>query len=467
MTRIAVVGGGISGLTTAYAMETLADQAGLDISVVVIEKENRVGGKIWSRKQDGYLCEWGPNGFLDNKPMTLELCQKLGIQDRLVPSDDNARKRLIYAAGTLHRLPESGLAFLQSSLISWSGKFRLAAEFFVPPAQGCDDETLADFARRRLGPEALETLISPMVSGIFAGDPETMSLKSCFPRIYELEREYGGLLRAMRRLAKQKRREQRAGKIVASAAGPGGTLTSFGNGIQELTDAIAQARRGETLTGKTIECVEHHNGRYILQFADGDTIEADRVVVAAPAYAAARMLEALSPEATALLHSISYAPMNVVCLGYDRQAIDRNLDGFGYLIPAKEGRHTLGTLWDSSIFPTRAPEGKVLLRTMMGGAMHPSVADLDDATILRNVQDDLRQTMGIVAEPTFATIFRHEQAIPQYLRGHEARLAKLNDVIQRFPGLTLTGNAFYGIGINDCVKSSYAVAETLIGELAG
>ncbi len=192
MSRIVVIGGGISGLATAYAIETLAAAESLDVQTLVIEKEDRCGGKIWSRQEEGYLCEWGPNGFLDNKPMTLELCDKLGIRHQLLRSNDNARKRFIYSNKVLHRLPENGPSFLTSKLISWPGKFRLAAELLIPKRSPQGDETLADFGRRRLGAEALDKLIAPMVSGIFAGDPETMSLKSCFPVFTSWSRNTGG-----------------------------------------------------------------------------------------------------------------------------------------------------------------------------------------------------------------------------------------------------------------------------------
>ncbi len=209
MTKIAVIGGGISGLATAHAVEQQAQEAGLAVQTVVLEKEERLGGKIWSRREEGFLCEWGPNGFLDSKPMTLELCDRLGISERLLRSDDNARKRFIYTGGQLHRLPENGPSFLKSKLISWPGKARLACEPLIPAKRDGEDETLAAFARRRLGEEALDKLIGPMVSGIFAGNPETMSLQSCFPRIHQLEQEYGGLIKAMLRLAKEKKRSAR------------------------------------------------------------------------------------------------------------------------------------------------------------------------------------------------------------------------------------------------------------------
>ncbi|WP_318258441.1 protoporphyrinogen oxidase [Geobacter anodireducens] len=239
MKKAIVAGGGISGLATAYLLKTRAAQEGFELDVTLVEREERLGGKIRSIKEEGYLCEWGPNGFLDSKPQTLDLCRELGASDLLLRSNDNARKRFIYTGGALNRLPENGPMFLKSGLISWPGKLRLAMEPFIPKKAGGEDETLAAFGRRRLGDEALRKLIAPMVSGIFAGNPETMSLRSCFPRIAELEDEYGSLVRAMIRLAKKKKQDIAQGKAVASAAGPGGVLTSFRDGIQALTDILA------------------------------------------------------------------------------------------------------------------------------------------------------------------------------------------------------------------------------------
>lgn len=466
MTRIAIVGAGISGLATACAIEEYASQAELDVSTLLIEKQERSGGKIWSIKEEGYLCEWGPNGFLDNKPMTLDLCQRLQIQDRLLRSNDNARKRFIYSERTLHRLPENGPSFLASKLISWPGKLRLAAEMVIPKRQDASDETLAEFGRRRLGKEALDKLISPMVSGIFAGDPETMSLKSCFPRIHQLEQEYGGLIRAMLRLAKKKRAEVKAGKAVASAAGPGGVLTSFTGGIQELTDAAMATLRAEVVSGQGVERIDQKEGGFVLHLSDGRQLEAEMVVTATPSYAVARMLAAANPQAAAVLRQIPYATMNVICFGYQREKIPQDLDGFGYLIPKAEGCHTLGTLWDSSIFPNRAPEGHVLLRSMMGGATNAAAIELSEDEVVGRTAADLKQIMGLTQPPDFIRVFRHPQAIPQYTRGHGERLQQLDQALQATPGLFVTGNAFYGVGLNDCVNAANQTAGRIIDRLS-
>ena len=462
MKKVAIIGAGISGLSTANAVERLAAAAGVDVDVTVFERENRTGGKIWSIKEEGYLCEWGPNGFLDSKPMTLDLCEHLGIRDRLERSNDNARKRFIYSGGILNRLPENGPMFLQSKLISWPGKIRLAQEFIKPKRTDGVDETLADFARRRLGAEALDKLIGPMVSGIFAGNPETMSLKSCFPRIHELEQEFGGLLKAMIKLAKQKKAEVKAGKQVASAAGPGGVLTSFIGGIQELTDATARELRGNLKTGSAVTSLKPVSGGWELELADGGKYDADIVVSAAPSHILKSLVQPFDAALFELLDGIPYAPMNVICFGYEREKIARELDGFGYLIPKKEGCAILGTLWDSSIFPQRAPEGHVLLRSMMGGATNPAAIELSDAEVRARTMAELKKIMGIVAEPDFVRIFRHQRAIPQYIVGHADRLAAIEDQLKHHHGLILTGNAFFGIGLNDCVNAANKAGEQVV-----
>ncbi|HOI15573.1 MAG TPA: protoporphyrinogen oxidase [Geobacteraceae bacterium] len=460
MKKAVIIGGGISGLATAFLLRRNAEETGENLQITLLEKENRPGGKIWSIKADGYLCEWGPNGFLDSKPQTLALCDVLGVRDQLLRSNDNARKRFIFSDGMLHRLPENGPSFFVSKLISWPGKLRLSLEPFAPGPPAGVDETLAAFGRRRLGKEALQKLIAPMVSGIFAGDPETMSLKSCFPRIAELERDYGGLIMAMLRLAKKKRRERAEGKVVSSPSGPGGILTSFRNGIQELTDLLAGSLdNGTVVTGKgAVKILAGETLPYRVLTETGDC-DADLVIVAAPSFAAAGLLDELDGGISDILGEIPYASMTVVCFGYERDAIEHDLNGFGYLIPKEEGMHTLGTLWDSSIFAHRAPEGYVLLRSMLGGACFPEYLELPDEEVVRRVRSDLATTMGIKELPTFVRVFRHEKAIPQYTVGHGDRLRALEERLAVHPGLLLTGNSYRGVGLNDCVAAAARAAE--------
>lgn len=462
MKKAVVVGGGISGLATAYMLREKARANGVELEITLLEKELRVGGKIWSIKDEGYLCEWGPNGFLDSKPQTLDLCRQLGAADSLLRSNDNARKRYIYSDGILHSLPENGMSFLKSKLISWQGKFRLAMEPFAAKAPEGVDETLAAFARRRLGDEALRKLIAPMVSGIFAGDPETMSLKSCFPRIAELESEYGSLIMAMIKLAKKKKQEIAEGKSVASAAGPGGILTSFRDGIQTLTDILAEKLGNAVVTRQAaLKVSKAGSSRYRVE-TESSELEADVVVLATPADVSAGLLPEFDPFINHVLQTIPYASLTVVCFGYERTKIRHDLNGFGYLIPKEDRMNTLGTLWDSSIFAQRAPAGKLLLRSMLGGASFPKHINLSDAEVNSRVQEDLKKTMGIKAPPSFVRIFRHEKAIPQYTVGHGERLSNLTEKLKEHPGLYLTGNAYRGIGLNDCVAAGDRCAREAI-----
>ena len=466
MHKVVVIGGGISGLSTAWLLDSQARAAGQSVELCLLEQEQQPGGKIRSVRESGFLCEWGPNGFLDSKPQTLELCAALGISDQLHRSNDNARKRFIFTGGELHRLPENGPSFLKSRLLSWPGKLRLLGEPFAAAAPG-NDETLAAFGRRRLGAEALQKLIAPMASGIFAGDPETMSLQSCFPRIAELERDYGGLFRAMLALAKKKKQERKEGKISSSAAGPGGTLTSFKGGIQFLTDTLA-AQLGERVrTGISVAAVNRMDRQWQISLADGSRMEADLVILAAPAYAAAGMLQQTDAALADILRQILYSSLSVVCCGYETAGLGHPLDGFGYLIPKEEGRTALGTLWDSSMFEERAPAGRALLRSMAGGACRPELFGLSDEELLQRVRADIQAAMGISAAPCFSRIIRHQQAIPQYTVGHAGRLEQIEGRLAGLPGLLLTGNAFKGVGLNDCVAASQAAVSKALAILGG
>jgi len=443
MKRVAIVGGGISGLTVAYALFSSPP-----FEIMVLEADSRPGGKIWTDRVDGFLCEKGPNGFLDNRPKTLELCGSLGIKP--LRSNENARKRYIFSDERLNLLPESVKDFMKSKILSLPGKFRIAYELIAP--KGPEEESVAQFVIRRLGREALERLIDPMVSGVFAGDPYKLSIKSCFPRIKELEQEYGSLIRAMIKL-------QKAKKKVAPA--PGGTLTSFEDGIQTLTDALAEKLSGKLQLGISVKGLERSGSLYQLQTSKG-IIEADIVILATPAYISSEILRDFDKELSQILSDIPYPPVSVVCFGYRRQKVENPLKGFGFLIPHKERRRILGTLWDSSIFPNRAPEGYVLLRTMAGGAQSPEIAMLDDERLINTVLDELSSILKLKADPEMVRIYRWEKAIPQYVVGHGKKLGLITKRLKLHPDLYITGNAYRGIGINDCVENSYRVAEELI-----
>ncbi len=448
--KIVIVGGGISGLSLAEAVLVRRPSA----EVLVLEAEPRVGGKIWTdRTESGFLCEGGVNGFLDNKPRTLELAGRLKISP--LRSNDASRKRFLYSGGRLHGLPESPPAFFLAGFLSPWGKLRLLAEPFIKKGTG-EDETLAAFATRRLGREIFNKLIDPMASGIYAGDGRQLSLQSCFPRIHELEQTYGSLIRAL--VAIQRRRRREGGP--KTGPGPGGVLTSFRDGMQTMINGLMAVLGDRVRTGCPVEAVAPRGDRWEVNTPQG-VEEADRVVVASPAYAAGKILAGLDPDFGRILGGIPYPSVAVCCLGYRKEKVGHALDGFGYLIPAEEKRDILGSLWDSSIFPNRAPEGFVLLRSMLGGARASALAMRSEDEIADSVRKEIEDVLGITGTPDLVRVYRHERAIPQYLVGHRERLDDLDRCVSRFPGLSLTGNAYRGIGVNDCVARAWELADEI------
>jgi oxygen-dependent protoporphyrinogen oxidase len=465
MASVVIIGGGLSGLATAFELGAQAAERGRQVSLTLLEQSERLGGKAWTFEREGFRCEVGPNGFLDSKPDTLELCQRLGVADRLLRSSDAARKRFIYSEGMLHQLPESPLAFFRSPLLSVRGRLRVLTEPLTRVVPEGLDETVASFGRRHLGSEAVRKLIGPMVSGIFAGDPFALSLKSCFPIMHELEREgSGSLLFAMLRRLRHRSRTPKAKR--GGPAGPGGVLTSFEAGMEFLPRSLAAAVRerfaGRIETGVEVEGLRRlEGGRWEVRASvsgQSEALTADLAIVATPAYAAADLLEPTDAALAATLREIPYAPVAVVALGYRRAEVAHPLDGFGFLIPVEEGKTVLGCLWDSSMFPGRAPEGRVLLRAMVGGARRKELAGLPEEALLRAVREDLRQIMGLTAEPVLSLVFRHPRAIPNYNVGHARRLERIEERLTGLPGLILTGNAYRGIGVNDCTRAAREVA---------
>ncbi|MBT8039595.1 MAG: protoporphyrinogen oxidase [Gammaproteobacteria bacterium] len=451
--KIGIVGAGISGLATAQALRTRMPSA----EVTVFEAAARPGGKVMTERMTaGYICEWGVNAFLDKSPPTLELCDKIGID--VLPADVSAKKRYVYSEGALHQLPEKPPQFFTSNLLSLTGRLRVIGEVFSGRAKK-DDETLEEFGTRHLGREAFEKLIDPMASGVFAGDARTMSLKSCFPRIHEVEDEFGSLIRGLVSLQKKARK---AGKKDKPGPGPGGILTSFENGMSVMTDALAALLGPSLKLDAPVTGLVHEGERYTVEWGAGERDEFEALVLACPAHVQAGLLAGLSPEFGRLVGEIPYPPLAVVCLGYERGAMGPGLDGFGFLVPSREDRGILGTVVDSNVFPNRAPEGRVLLRTLVGGARRPDNALLEDEPLLDRVRGELRDIMALHSDPEFASIYRHEKAIPQYLVGHSHRLGRLDKVLGRFPGLFLTGNAYRGVSLNDCVVNARKTADRVL-----
>jgi oxygen-dependent protoporphyrinogen oxidase len=447
--KIAIVGAGISGLATAHALRSRQPE----LEIELFEAGERTGGKVWTEHTpEGYTCEWGVNGFLDNKPKTLDLARALELTP--LRGSAEAARRYVFRHGQLHALPESPPAFLTSKLMSLPGRLRVMCEPFMPRGKA-DDETLADFARRRLGPEARDALIDPMASGVFAGDPARMSLKSCFPRIHEIESEFGSLIRGMIRLQVRARKE---GKGKGPGPGPGGKLTSFEDGMSEMTDRLTMEFSDVIRLKTAVRSLDRSGDRFLLHLGTGETAEADRVILASPAYAQAEMLTELAPDISGQLRQIPYPSVGVVCLGYETDRLQNPLDGFGFLVPSTEQRGILGTVVDSNVFPTRAPEGHMLFRTLVGGSRAADKAQLPEAKLLDLVRSELRDILGMDTDPAFAKIYIHQQAIPQYHVGHAQRLEDIDAARIRHPGLYLTGNAYRGVSLNDCIENAWRTA---------
>lgn len=471
--RIAVIGGGVAGLATAVNLRDRALAAGVELQVTVFEQGTTPGGNLQTIREDGWQLEWGPNGFLDNEPATLRMVDRLQLRDDLERSSDAARRRFLLVNGRVQEIPTSPGAFLRTQLLPWRGKLRLAGEFFIPPRRDLGqaasdpttDETIAQFGRRRLGRAFTEVMLDPMVKGIFGGDAEQLSLAAAFPRMVELERDHGGLFKAMIKLARERKRKKKS----VTDAGPSGTLHSFRGGMGQLIEALTGALHADSATqvvaGAEVRAIRQQGEQWLVECSQSAAESFDAVVEAAPAHAAAGHLAGVNSELGRLLTEIPYAPMAVIALGFRREAVGHDLNGFGMLVPTRERRELLGALWTSSIFRHRAPDGHVLLRCMAGGAANPGVMELDDQALTNLIVGELRPLLQIKGAPAMVRIIRHPRAIAQYTPGHLQRLARLDALCNGLPGLYLTGSSYRGIAVNYCLKEAEITAAAVLANL--
>lgn len=456
--RIGVIGGGISGLAAAYRLRRAGHEA------IVLEAEARPGGKIHSARDGDWLVEHGPNGFLDSRLAMVRLARDVGLSTRLRPADASAAKRYLFVDGRLHVVPQSPPAFLESDVLSRAGKLRMLREPLVPPRRIFGDESVHRFACRRVGPEAAAKLIDPLVTGIYAGDVERLSLPAAFPKLRTLEEQHGGLVRGMFARMWGKLRGDEAGS--GGPGGPGGDLTSFPDGMGEVIGALVASMDATAVQpGRPVQRIEALDGpgpRWRLHAAGGDPLDVDGLVLAVPAMAAATLLRDLAPSAVRPLEDIPYAPAAVVALGYRVTDIPRPLDGFGFLIPSRERRDVLGCLWSSTIFRGRAPGGHALLRCIVGGRRRPDLLELDDEALLKAVRIDLAAMLGgNLPPPAFTKLVRWPRAIPQYELGHLDRKAAIEAAVAKLPGVVLAGNALYGVSLADCAQRAEALPDLM------
>ena len=460
--RIVIAGAGIAGLSTAWAIKQRAPE----VDVVVLERSPRAGGNIRTEHVDGYTCESGPDGFLDNAPATLALVHELGLASRLLPSNDQARRRYIFRNGRLSEVPTSPGIFLKTPLLSARGKLRILFEPFAS-ARRDDDESIGEFATRRIGSEAAAVFVDPMVSGVFAGDAAALSLKACFPTMRQIEDDHGSLIRGLIATRRTRKRTDAPGA-------PAGRLTSFTGGMSDLIDGLTRQLGSMVHTSTAVTSIWRNQtptlspnrsaGRAYVVATPQGTLDADAVVLSGPAAESAAIVRELDEPLAASIEGIPTSPLAVVCLGYDEAVMRSNcsLDGFGFLVPRGEGIRILGALWETSIYQYRAAAGKVLIRVMIGGARDPDAVSLCDAELRRIVRNDLQHTMNVSAMPEFVKVTRHARGIPQYVRGHQKRMQRIDALLTAHHGLFLAGNSYRGVSINACIANARGMADSVL-----
>lgn len=443
-----VIGGGIAGLAAAYELRERR------ASYVVLDAAARPGGVILSEQIDGFTIDAGPDALLIQKPEAIALCKAIGLADRLVPTTP-PRQSFIQRAGRLHSLPAGSVLgiptsvapFLRTRLFSPIGKMRMGAELFVPRRMDDRDESIGAFMTRRFGREATEYLAEPLLAGIHAGDVDRLSLKSLFPRFIDAERKHGSLIRAFRTQPSQPTAD--------------GAFLSLPGGLSEMVCALVRHLGGEHLRLNTRATAIEGRGPFVVHTASADRLEARAVVIATPSYAAAALLRDRDPELAALCDEVPYASVATVALAFNRDAVAHPLNGSGFVVPRSENTGILAASWLSSKWPNRAPAGRALLRTFIGGARDPRALDDDDPELVSRSLKALRPLLRISGEPLFARVYRWNRANAQHEVGHAARLGAIERALSRHPGLLVTGSGFRGVGIPDCVADGRKTARLL------
>jgi oxygen-dependent protoporphyrinogen oxidase len=454
MSRVVIIGGGISGLACARLVANHAPNS----KITLLEARERTGGNIQSRRIDGFLCETGPSGFLNRHPSTLALADSVGMGDEIISGCEQMRRRYILSGGRLRRFPDSPATFITTDLLSFRARARVLLEPAIPPGN-LNDETVGQYARRRLGREAAELLVDPVISGIYAGDADRLSLKAVAPQLAKLDGGAQSLLMSLIQARAQIKTPSAAPSTVGRRR-----YVSFRNGLGQLTDALT-ASLGPIIEYESPAVAVRPNTHGWVVAVGGRNpreINADVVVSAAPAPAAMNYLDRLDPEISAVLSAVPYAPVAVVALGYREADIPHPLTGFGYLVPRREGGQVLGVLWNTSIFPGhRSGSGKTLLQAVLGGARNPNICQADDESLIRSARVQLKQAMDIGVPPIMAQVYRHPLGIPQYEVGHLRRVAYCESALLRHPGLFITGNALRGIGINACTADAEQISDAV------
>ncbi len=437
-----------------------------------MEAGQRLGGVISTRRVDNFLLEDGPDGFITEKPWALELCTRLNLTANLTSTQSAYRTVYVVHRGVLRPLPEGFFMLaptrlwpvLRTRIFSWGGKARLACELFVPRRRETTDESLASFVRRRLGKEILERVAQPLVGGIYGADPEDLSLAATLPRFLEWERESGSIIRSMRR-----EQSQRSANTRPASGARYSLFVTFQKGMQEIVDALVSRLPASALMlGKSAAALDLGRGakKWQVITQEDERIQADGVILATPSYASAEIVSGLSPELSARLRDIPYTSAATLNLAYQREQIPHPLDAFGFVVPAVEKRSSIACTFSSVKYPGRAPEGSVLVRAFVGGALRASMLDRSDDEMKAAVQRDLAHLLGIKTPPLFHHTARYPRSLPTYRVGHLDLVQAIERALRDLPGLALAGSAYRGVGIPDCVHSGEEAAEKIVGQLA-
>lgn len=469
MKRVAIIGGGISGLAAAYYLKRYAAAKGLPIEVCVIERERRLGGAIRTEYKDGFTVEAGPDCFLSEKPWAITMARDLKVSKCIEGTNEANKGAYIFSKGKLYQLPEGVMLMvptrimpmITTGLLSWPGKIRMGLDLFIRPRKDDVEESLAEFVKRRLGQEACEKIAEPLVAGVHAGVPETMSLRASFPRFKQLEDEYGSLIKGMIVRMRESQKMQHGGKSLWTM------FVTFHEGLGEFIKYIRSTfQDNEVLAGYGVRSiVKKTAGGWIIERVDAPAIEADSIICATPAYVTADLLAEIAHELAEELREIPYTSTATVSLAFDESTIPK-LKGFGFVVPRSQKRKIMAATWTSRKFFNRAPEGKALLRCFIGGAHQPDMVNQDDNTLINSSLDELRSIVGLNATPLNAWVFRWPFSMPQTIIGHEARMRRIEERIANLPGIEICGGAYYGLGIPNCVQQGQLAAKRLIDSIS-
>jgi oxygen-dependent protoporphyrinogen oxidase len=469
--RVVIIGGGITGLAAAHRLIELANQSDPQIEVLVLEASSRLGGVLKTDHRDGFLIEAGADSFISEKPEAIELAKRIGLDSHLIETNKEHRRSFVVRNGRLRPVPEGFqlLApsrlwpFITSDIFSWAGKARMVLELIIPRraiANGGDDESLAQFVRRRLGREALARMAQPMIGGIYTADPERLSLRATLPRFLEMEREHGSVIRAIRK----QRRSQGAKQTQGTSGARYSLFLSFDGGMRMLADRLSsRLPAGVVQLNTQAKALLFHAEakQWAIRLSGNRSISADAICLAVPPSVAATLLRDTDVELARALDQIEFASAATINLAYRRADVPHPLDGFGFVVPFIERRSILACTFSSVKFAGRAPANHVLLRAFAGGALQPEMFELDENEMISRVRADLRDLLGIEQPPLFTVVEKWSRSMPQYHVGHLELILRLQQGLREIPGLQLAGNSYGGVGVPDCIRSGETAASDL------